>query len=70
LELLCGEQVAKMTQLMMEYMPEPPFNVGTPETADEEVVRSLIQLGKPLLDTFLVQTQKVAAGLNAESKIG
>lgn len=66
LKLLCGEQVAKMTQLMMEYMPEPPFNAGTPETAGEAVVQSLMQFGKPLLDTFLVQTKKVAAGLDAE----
>ncbi|GAB4367594.1 MAG: DJ-1/PfpI family protein [Elainellaceae cyanobacterium] len=69
LKLLYGEQVAKMTQLMMEYTPEPPFNAGTPETAGEEVVRSLMQLGKPLLDAFLVQTRKVAAGLNAENKL-
>jgi cyclohexyl-isocyanide hydratase len=70
LGLLYGEQVAKMTQLMMEYTPEPPFDAGTPETAGEEVVRSLMQLGKPLLDTFQTQTQKVAAGLNTENKIG
>ncbi|MBF2029575.1 MAG: DJ-1/PfpI family protein [Oscillatoriales cyanobacterium C42_A2020_001] len=70
LGLLCGEQVAKMTQLMMEYMPEPPFNAGSPKTAGREVVHSLMQFGKPLLDTFLVQTQKVAAGLNVENKIG
>lgn len=69
LKLLYGEQVAKMTQLMMEYTTEPPFNAGTPETAGEEVVRSLIQLGKPLLDAFQTQTQKVAAGLNAETKL-
>ena len=69
LKLLCGEQVAKMTQLMMEYTPEPPFDAGTPETAGEEVVRSLMQLGKPLLDAFQTQTQKIAAGLNAETKL-
>ena len=69
LKLLYGEQVAKMTQLMMEYTPEPPFNAGTPETAGEEVVRSLMQFGKPLLDAFLTQTQKVAAQLNAENKL-
>jgi cyclohexyl-isocyanide hydratase len=69
LGLLGGEQVAKMTQLMMEYTPEPPFNAGTPETAGEEVVRSLMQLGKPLLDAFQAQTQKVSAGLNTENKL-
>ena len=34
---LRGEQVAKVTQLAMEYDPEPPFNTGTPETAGPEL---------------------------------
>ncbi|NJO43388.1 MAG: DJ-1/PfpI family protein [Cyanobacteria bacterium RU_5_0] len=63
LSLLCGEEVAKMTQLMMEYNPEPPFNAGTPETAGEDIVQPLMQLGKPLLDAFLRQTRETAAQL-------
>jgi len=63
LKLLCGEEVAKMTQLMMEYTPEPPFNAGTPATAGKEIVRPLLQFGKPLLDAFLAQTQEIAAQL-------
>jgi cyclohexyl-isocyanide hydratase len=63
LGLLCGEQVAKMTQLMMEYDPEPPFNAGRPETAGEQVVQSLIQFGQPLFDAFLTQTRETAARL-------
>ncbi|MBW4518725.1 MAG: DJ-1/PfpI family protein [Scytolyngbya sp. HA4215-MV1] len=70
LGLLCGEQVAKMTQLMMEYMPEAPFNAGTPETAGEKVVQSLLQLGQPLLDAFQTQTQKIATQLNTENPMG
>ena len=35
---LRGEQVAKVTQLAMEYDPEPPFATGTPETAGPELV--------------------------------
>lgn len=67
LALLCGEEVAKMTQLMMEYNPEPPFNAGTPETAGEEVTQSLMQFGKPLLDAFLTQTRDTAARLNLKT---
>lgn len=67
LRLLCGEEVAKMTQLMMEYAPEPPFNAGTPETAGEEVVQPLTQFGKPLLEAFLAQTRDTAAQLNLKS---
>lgn len=67
LGLLCGEEVAKMTQLMMEYRPDPPFNAGTPETADKETVDSLRQLGKPLLDAFMAQTRDTASQLSLES---
>lgn len=63
LGLFCGEDVAKMAQLMMEYDPEPPFHAGIPETAGKDVVQSLLQLGKPLLDAFLAQTQETAAQL-------
>jgi cyclohexyl-isocyanide hydratase len=67
LSLLCGEAIAKMTQLMMEYNPEPPFNAGTPDTAGEEVVQTLLKFGKPLLDAFLTQTKDTAAQLKLES---
>jgi cyclohexyl-isocyanide hydratase len=63
LSLLYGEDVAKMAQLMMEYHPEPPFNAGTPETAGEDIVQPLMQLGKPLLDAFLRQTRETVAQL-------
>ena len=33
LAVLRDENVAKVTQLMLEYDPEPPFNAGTPELA-------------------------------------
>ncbi|MEL6401864.1 MAG: DJ-1/PfpI family protein [Cyanobacteria bacterium J06626_4] len=67
LGLLCGEEVAKMTQLMMEYMPDPPFNAGTPEAAGQEIVDSLMQLGKPLLDAFADQTRVTATQLSLKS---
>lgn len=61
--LLCGEEVAKMTQLMMEYDPEPPFKSGTPEKAGENLVQALMQFGKPLKDAFLAQTKVTATQL-------
>lgn len=67
LGLLCGEQVAKMAQLMMEYMPEPPFDAGTPETAGEKIVQPLMQFGKPLLDAFLAQTEDSASQLKLKT---
>jgi cyclohexyl-isocyanide hydratase len=56
--LLCGEDIAKMTQLMMEYDPKPPFNSGTPQAAGETVVQTLMEFGKPLVDAFLFQVKE------------
>lgn len=64
--LLCGEDMAKMTQLMTEYHPEPPLDAGIPETAGSELVEQLMQFGKPLVDAFLVQTQATAIQLKLE----
>ncbi len=35
---LRGEEVAKMTQLMMEYDPEPPYDTGHPRRCEPELV--------------------------------
>ena len=59
LSLLWGEDTAKMAQLMMEYNPQPPFNAGTPETAGEKIVEPLLEFGKPLIEAFLNQTNKI-----------
>lgn len=59
LSLLWGEEMAKMAQLMMEYDPQPPFGAGTPDTAETEIVNSLLQLGNPLIEAFLQQTQAI-----------
>jgi cyclohexyl-isocyanide hydratase len=36
--ILCGEEVAKIIQLLLEYNPAPPFDVGSPEKAGAELV--------------------------------
>jgi cyclohexyl-isocyanide hydratase len=36
--ILYGEEVAKITQLMIEYNPAPPFDTGSPEKAGTELV--------------------------------
>jgi len=35
---LRGDDAAKLTQLAMEYDPEPPFNAGNPKAAGPAVV--------------------------------
>jgi cyclohexyl-isocyanide hydratase len=67
LSLLCGESMAKTAQLMMEYVPEPPFNAGSPETAGDQIVQPLMQFGKPLLEAFLAQTKDTATHLKLEN---
>jgi cyclohexyl-isocyanide hydratase len=34
---LRGDEIAKATQLLLEYNPEPPFDTGTPERAGPEI---------------------------------
>lgn len=46
-EILCRlpgvsiKRVAKSLELGIEYDPKPPFNVGSPEKADPELLESL-----------------------------
>lgn len=40
LAILRGEEAAKTVQLMMEYDPEPPFDVGTPDKAGPALIEN------------------------------
>jgi cyclohexyl-isocyanide hydratase len=40
--IIAGEKVAKEIQLMMEYNPAPPFDSGSPKTADKEIVDRVV----------------------------
>ncbi|MGB3766207.1 MAG: DJ-1/PfpI family protein [Phormidesmis sp.] len=64
LSLLCDEETAQVTQLMMEYSPEPPFTTGTPQTAGEKVMASLMQEGQSFVDAFWSQTRETANQLS------
>lgn len=44
---LRGETVAKTTQLMMEYDPQPPFQAGTPEGAGPELTQAVLDMLQP-----------------------
>jgi len=45
---LLGEDIAKMSQLAMEYDPEPPFRAGTPKEAGPEITRRVREWMGPL----------------------
>ena len=47
---LRGEQVAKMTQLMMEYDPKPPFDTGSPSTAGPELTAMATGVLQSIID--------------------
>lgn len=40
--ILYGEETAKIVQLLMEYDPAPPFDVGSPEKAGPELVNKAL----------------------------
>ncbi|MEM9152805.1 MAG: DJ-1/PfpI family protein [Cyanobacteria bacterium P01_F01_bin.3] len=42
-EALYGEDVAKICQLLLEYAPAPPYDVGSPEKAGPELVEKAMQ---------------------------
>lgn len=42
--ILYGEETAKIVQLLIEYNPAPPFDVGSPEKAGPELVDKAILL--------------------------
>ena len=40
--VLYGEETAKIIQLLLEYNPAPPFDVGSPEQAEPELVKKVM----------------------------
>ena len=56
LAALRGEDVAKLTQLLMEYNPAPPFDAGSPEGAGEVIA----QMGRGLMGGFAEASMQAA----------
>ena len=50
LDILSGSEVAKLTQLLLEYDPAPPFNAGIPELAGPEVTAIARSIAQENLD--------------------
>jgi cyclohexyl-isocyanide hydratase len=57
---LCGEETAKMIQLLLEYNPAPPFNAGSPENAGDVLVQQVKKFGEELIQASRAQTQAIA----------
>jgi cyclohexyl-isocyanide hydratase len=46
---LCGEDVAKRLQLLLEYDPKPPFDISE-RTAPEELIAAIRTAARPMLE--------------------
>lgn len=53
LNTIFGDHVAKTTQLLMEYDPAPPFNVGDPDRAGEKAVEAAFEVLAPVAEASL-----------------
>ncbi len=60
-----GARRAQSAQLSMEYDPQPPFDVGSPAKAPDELVRSMRELLAPLAEKTGVAVRHAAARLHA-----
>lgn len=61
--LLCGEETAKMIELLLEYNPAPPFNVGSPEKAGAALVNQVKTFGGQLIEASFAGTKQAAGRL-------
>ena len=53
--ILYGEETAKIVQLLLEYDPAPPFDVGSPEKAGPELVNKAILFMQGAFDLELAK---------------
>lgn len=62
--MLCGQETAKMIQLLLEYNPAPPFNAGSPESAGIVVVEQVVkQFGEQVIEESFAATLQTALRL-------
>ncbi|AUS99985.1 glutamine amidotransferase [Nostoc sp. CENA543] len=59
--VLRGEDTAKFLELLLEYNPAPPFGVGSPEKADSQLKKAVLDMGKPLIAAADAASQQAAA---------
>ncbi|MDH0092365.1 DJ-1/PfpI family protein [Achromobacter mucicolens] len=60
---LCGEDVAKLIQLQIEYDPKPPFPGGTPETSDPAIVERYLAMSQARFERRSAAVDRAAAAM-------
>jgi cyclohexyl-isocyanide hydratase len=58
---LGGEQLARAVQLQIEYDPAPPFNDGSPKSAEPAIVDAALGRAKAYLDRMKESDARIAA---------
>jgi cyclohexyl-isocyanide hydratase len=65
---LRGDDVAKTTQLLMEYDPQPPFHAGSPKSAGPELTKQLLASLEPINGQIRQIAAEIAAGTTAGAR--
>ncbi|WP_320173954.1 DJ-1/PfpI family protein [Maridesulfovibrio sp.] len=65
LSLLIGDKAAQAKQLILEYDPHPPFNSGSPKTANQELIKTV----QKQYQNYLKQVAPDSANLLREKAI-
>jgi transcriptional regulator GlxA family with amidase domain len=63
LATLLGEDLAKMTQLIMEYDPEPPFDAGSPQKAGPVLIGKVMDWIAPFGAKMLAACEQAASSM-------
>ncbi len=66
-ERVVVDREAKKIQLSVEYDPAPPFDAGSPESAEAELVEGVSELGRELFENRWRQVERVATRLQETS---
>lgn len=60
---MLGEDIAKTTQLAMEYDPQPPFNAGSPKGAGPEVTGKVLRWMEPSSLSMIKACEKASKAI-------
>jgi transcriptional regulator GlxA family with amidase domain len=64
---LVGEETAKVTQLAMEYDPQPPFDGGSPSKAGPQITQKVVDWMGPLEQQFRQACEEAARAVPREA---
>jgi cyclohexyl-isocyanide hydratase len=59
--VLAGQDVGRITELLFEYAPEPPFGTGRPELADPDTLARATEIVKGLMPLASAPTEPLVA---------